>query len=162
MPDEENEEDESLPNTQALDDTADTTGAKSPARPDPDDMVQDLRQQIIEEDEIIPEGFIELVVEGEAEATRIQLDSQLILGRFSERLRDVAGHVDLTFYFEYGISRRHAVIRRLPNGLVLVDLDSSNGTKLNGELLEPNRPYPLRSGDSITLGDLKMRIYLPS
>lgn len=52
-----------------------------------------------------------------------------------------------------GISRRHARILRAPDGaLRLLDLGSTNGTRLNGAPVEPNVPTPLADGSDITLG----------
>ena len=48
-------------------------------------------------------------------------------------------------------SSRHARIVRQGDLLVLEDLDSTNGTFLNGEPLRG--PQPLHSGDRIAIGD---------
>ncbi|HEX9968664.1 MAG TPA: FHA domain-containing protein, partial [Acidimicrobiales bacterium] len=52
------------------------------------------------------------------------------------------------------ISRRHAEVRRIPNGFVVVDLDSTNGTRVNGAGVKERR---LEDGDEITLGSSKIR-----
>ena len=52
-----------------------------------------------------------------------------------------------------GVSRRHAQIKRQPDGsLALLDLGSTNGTKINGIAIEPNILVPVKNGDRITLG----------
>ncbi len=52
-----------------------------------------------------------------------------------------------------GISRRHARILRAADGaLSLLDLGSTNGTRLNGTEVEPNVPTRIGGGDEITLG----------
>jgi ribosomal protein S14 len=52
-----------------------------------------------------------------------------------------------------GVSRRHLRILRAPDGtLSLVDIGSTNGTKLNDTAVEPNVPTVLHEGDEITLG----------
>jgi FHA domain/Double zinc ribbon len=52
-----------------------------------------------------------------------------------------------------GVSRRHAQVKRQPDGsLALLDLGSTNGTKINGIAIEPNILVPLKDGDRITLG----------
>lgn len=45
------------------------------------------------------------------------------------------------------VSRHHAELRREGDGFLLVDLDSTNGTFLNGQSL--TRTLPLRDGDMI-------------
>ncbi len=52
-----------------------------------------------------------------------------------------------------GVSRRHAQVKRQPDGsLALLDLGSTNGTKINGIAIEPNILVPLKDGDRVTLG----------
>ena len=52
-----------------------------------------------------------------------------------------------------GVSKRHARIDKHPDGtLCVIDLGSTNGTKLNGAALESNVSYPLKDGDEILLG----------
>jgi hypothetical protein len=53
---------------------------------------------------------------------------------------------------EKGISRQHAQLQRQPEGWVLVDLGSTNGTRLNGQSLAPHKPEPLHGGDRIGIG----------
>ena len=47
------------------------------------------------------------------------------------------------------VSRRHAELRRAGDAIVVTDLGSTNGTRVNGV---PVREQELRSGDEITLG----------
>jgi pSer/pThr/pTyr-binding forkhead associated (FHA) protein len=58
-----------------------------------------------------------------------------------------------------GVSRRHAVITRRERGLNLTDLDSANGTYLNGQRLIAHQPRILRDGDEVRLGRLVLCIY---
>ncbi len=51
------------------------------------------------------------------------------------------------------ISSRHAAIRRKADACVLVDVGSTNGTRMNDQSLVPQREYPLREGDRILIGD---------
>jgi pSer/pThr/pTyr-binding forkhead associated (FHA) protein len=60
---------------------------------------------------------------------------------------------DMTFYDEGDyVSRRHARITRGRGGYFITDLDSSNGTTVNGYHLDPNRAYRLRNGDRVKVG----------
>lgn len=61
---------------------------------------------------------------------------------------------------EYGVSRNHAVIRLIDQGVVLIDLDSTNGTSLNNYRLPPELPYPLNSGDEIHFGSLLVHVFI--
>ena len=52
-----------------------------------------------------------------------------------------------------GVSRRHAVVTRNPDGTItLLDLNSTNRTRLNGAEIPPNVPTPLADGDVVTAG----------
>ena len=51
------------------------------------------------------------------------------------------------------ISRHHARITRENDGWVIEDLDSSNGTFLNGEMINAAK---LRHGDTVGVGDCKL------
>jgi ABC-type multidrug transport system ATPase subunit/pSer/pThr/pTyr-binding forkhead associated (FHA) protein len=77
----------------------------------------------------------------------LALDKDMtILGRGPEA--DVRFPANLLY-----ISSKHAEIRRTDAGLVLIDLKSTNGTWLNGQLLKPNTPTPLHDGARIRIGD---------
>lgn len=69
--------------------------------------------------------------------------------------------VDLTAYAGYrmGVSRRHAAIRLYDRQLHVSDLGSSNGTFLNGIRLVAHRPYQLRDGDEVRLGQMVLRLF---
>lgn len=58
----------------------------------------------------------------------------------------------------HGVSRRHAVLVPTDEGLCVIDLDSANGTWLNGKYLHPGQKYRLRSGDTVEFGSLKLMI----
>jgi len=50
------------------------------------------------------------------------------------------------------VSSRHAEIRSSHDQCVLQDVGSTNGSQLNGELLETGKAYPLSKGDEIGIG----------
>ncbi|MGI8684082.1 MAG: FhaA domain-containing protein [Acidimicrobiales bacterium] len=52
------------------------------------------------------------------------------------------------------VSRRHAEVRRLGSNIVVVDLGSTNGTKVNGAGVKERR---LSDGDEVTVGTTSMR-----
>lgn len=56
-------------------------------------------------------------------------------------------------------SRQHAVIQKIKDAYFICDLKSTNGTFLNGKLIEPDKYIKLKPGDTITIGknDLIMR-----
>jgi pSer/pThr/pTyr-binding forkhead associated (FHA) protein len=60
--------------------------------------------------------------------------------------------------YEQGVSRLHAEIRLEPEGVFVVDLDSANGTLINGKALEPQRPALVNHGDIVQLGRLRTQL----
>lgn len=54
---------------------------------------------------------------------------------------------------DHGISRQHARLQHGPQGWMLTDLGSTNGTLLNGQPIRAQEPHLLRPGDRVTIGD---------
>ena len=69
--------------------------------------------------------------------------------------------IDLTPYggLDEGVSRVHALFQRTEDTLTLVDMNSSNGTYLNGQRMSPNQPRVLQDGDEVRFGKLVTRIF---
>ncbi|MGQ9889006.1 MAG: FHA domain-containing protein [Aggregatilineales bacterium] len=112
------------------------------------------------------EEHMMLRIEIEGGATPILLKPKaldIILGR-RDPTTGATPDVDLTPYAGYrmGVSRKHASLKLAENQLNLWDLGSSNGTFLNGTRLSPHRPYPVRDGDEIRLGQMILRLFFQS
>lgn len=107
-------------------------------------------------------GTIELHVIG-MEREVIRLDAPMaegyILGR-SDESSDYLPDIDLARFDarQHGVSRRHAALVRFRNTINVIDLNSVNGTYLNGKKLLPDTPYPLSSGDSLKLGTFGLMV----
>lgn len=104
---------------------------------------------------------LRLDVEGSPDPMHLTPKPETIFGRRDPATGDKPD-IDLTPYAGYrmGVSRRHAAIRPGDeSGLDLWDLGSSNGTFLNGQRLSAHRPYRLRDGDEIRLGQMVVRIH---
>lgn len=91
----------------------------------------------------------------------VTLTSTLTVGRADPK-SDVVPNIDLRpFDAEgLGVSRKHLVIKLDSDGVAVEDLSSVNGSKLNGERLEPGKSYPVRHGDELTLGAMEMQVQL--
>jgi len=59
---------------------------------------------------------------------------------------------------EAGVSRRHAVLLHHKGLIQIVDLESINGSFLNGRRLSPDVPYIFKSGDKLSLANLEIII----
>ncbi len=81
----------------------------------------------------------------------IKLDKPVnLIGRKSEK-RAIVPEVSLEF--DDGVSHRHALLTRGDDGsLVLRDIGSANGTRVNGADLKAMDDTELHEGDQITLG----------
>lgn len=58
----------------------------------------------------------------------------------------------------YGVSRRHAEFRPTNERLLLVDLGSTNRTRLNGAPLRPRDPVKVEDNDIIAFGRLRFQV----
>ncbi len=75
--------------------------------------------------------------------------------------QNLQSHVDLSRYnaVDNGVSRMHARLSLANETFFLEDLDSVNGTFLNGNPLKPETPVPLRSADEVRFGRMRFYIY---
>lgn len=91
----------------------------------------------------------------------LDLTDSILLGRLNQD-GNSSSFVDLRAFGaeEAGVSRQHLLIRLDGNAVTICDLNSSNGTLLNGTRLEPSVHYPVRHKDEIALGLLEMHIEL--
>jgi len=101
--------------------------------------------------------FLRIHVSHTAQLIETRFDTECILGRVSE---DDVATVDLSPFnaIEMGVSRRHAKLTRQSATIMVQDLDSVNGTYLNGENLLPFQARGLRNEDEIQLGHMQLRI----
>jgi hypothetical protein len=92
----------------------------------------------------------------------IEVLGDLVLGM--DRGDGTVIDVDMTPYGgnDMGVSRKHAVIRPTRNRLYLIDLDSTNGTLLNALPVGPGIAAEIRSGDTVSLGNLNFTVNIVS
>ena len=51
------------------------------------------------------------------------------------------------------VSRLHVKIEETESGYTITDLNSTNGTRVRGEMLQNNQQTPLESGDEVYIAD---------
>ncbi|HEY3317633.1 MAG TPA: FHA domain-containing protein [Coriobacteriia bacterium] len=78
---------------------------------------------------------------------RVPLTERVTIGR--------AAGSDIVIADDF-VSSRHAAIDPSPRGPVLEDLESTNGTIVNGKTV--GYPVPLRGGDLVEIGRVKLRV----
>jgi len=103
-------------------------------------------------------GQITLLVEGTPQPVLLEGRPEYILGR--EGSEQVTPDLNLNPYGarEKGVSRVHAALRRDRSQVLLIDLGSTNGTRLNGKTLAAHQPIRVENGDEIRLGRLMLTI----
>ncbi len=71
-------------------------------------------------------------------------------------------HVDLSSFhaYEKGVSRQHVLVQRKKLLVYVTDMNSTNGTLLNGRRLQPDSERLLRNGDELQLGRFKVKVHL--
>jgi pSer/pThr/pTyr-binding forkhead associated (FHA) protein len=96
-------------------------------------------------DELPPGVGMLVVTRGHNSGSRFALDEAVVTaGR----------HPDSTIFLDdITVSRRHAEIRRIPEGYQLADVGSLNGTYLNRERVEA---CTLQDGDELQIGTFKL------
>jgi pSer/pThr/pTyr-binding forkhead associated (FHA) protein len=83
------------------------------------------------------------------------------LGRAIEG-QSILPDVDLSAYdaFSLGVSRMHVSLRIFNGDVYVMDLGSSNGTKINSQKIVQHVEYSISHGDLVTLGRLKVQVLL--
>jgi hypothetical protein len=88
-------------------------------------------------------------------------EKEFTLGRIVEG-QAILPDIDLSEYdaFGKGVSRQHAILKILEKQVVISDMGSANGTRINGQKIMPQINYPLNHGDVLTLGKLRMQVII--
>ena len=94
-----------------------------------------------------------LILEGSKRRIALPTDGEIVFGRPDPNV-DFFPDVDLTYEDQgrLAISRRHARIYGDSNVHYIEDMGSTNGTKVNTQLLQLGQKHRLRQGDRIALG----------
>jgi hypothetical protein len=108
---------------------------------------------------VIADVSLHLVDSGEM--VRLAGQTEFTIGRTAEG-QPILPDVDLSRFEAYaqGVSRLHASIKIFNQRVVITDLGSSNGTRVNGQKIVPHVDYPLNHGDMIALGKFTIQILI--
>ena len=110
------------------------------------------------------ESFVPWVIEfrviGTPEIIRAPIGERLTLGRDDSK-NDIYPEIDLTPFKgqHLGVSRKHARILMKDNRITVEDLQSANGTYINGKHIGVSQPALLRDGDQLKLGNLSLQVH---
>jgi len=117
-------------------------------------------------DQVAPPWRLLLQIGSENRTTLgVSVHPQMLVGREDSKKRRIP-EIDFASFdgSRQGVSRRHARITYNDDALYIEDLDSTNGTRINGFQLEPGSTYRLRDGDELEFGRLRvvLRFVRPS
>lgn len=90
-------------------------------------------------------------------------ERDVVIGRRDQYSRFVP-EIDLQDYggYKMGVSRKHAALVKKENKLYVRDFGSANGTFVNGVQLQPQEMVQVKDGDTVSLGNLGMKVYFLS
>src|SRR5271157_2686185 len=127
--------------------TKDVTG-------DTKSFVEDFKEKIEQANRAVPAEGIAIYLLGLTHPIEVCLENEFIIGRLTEVTEEKV--VDLTLYnaFNLGVSRRHLMVRRSGDGYEVIDLNSTNGTWVDGQRLVLQQPFAVNSGSQIRLGNM--------
>ena len=117
-------------------------------------------------DQVAPPWRLLLQIGSENRTTLgVSVQPAMLVGREDTKRRQVP-EIDFAPFdgSRHGVSRKHARILYQDGALYIEDLDSTNGTRINGYQLEPGSTYRLRDGDELEFGRLRvvLRFVRPS
>jgi DNA-binding response OmpR family regulator len=100
-----------------------------------------------------------LFVAGHEQPLTLTVHQPITFGR-STNLPPKA-HVDLSRFnaVEHGVSRIHMTLHNKEGKFFIEDMDSVNGTYINGDPLKPHVHMPLKNADEVRLGRLRLYAY---
>jgi pSer/pThr/pTyr-binding forkhead associated (FHA) protein len=109
----------------------------------------------------VNEPNISLHIVDSGQVVHLKGRKEFTLGRTVEG-QPILPDVDLSPFdaFSLGVSRLHAALRIVNRDVVVTDMGSSNGTRVNGQKIVPHVDYPLNHGDIIALGKLKIQVII--
>jgi len=99
------------------------------------------------------------VGDGPSRPLAVGVSQRLVLGRGKDGDGEPPD-LDLSGFGaqNFGVSRRHVALVQQDGGLYVEDLNSSNGTRLNGLPLARGGRYRLRNNDELELGSLRVLV----
>jgi len=130
----------------------DTTGHGSPSKSKSKDSAPSSNDQLWQ--------IVFQMLENDTRSITVRVDRVTVIGRLDAEDPAAEADLDLGPYggAELGVSRQHAILMPNIEGLWMVDLDSTNGTWINGLYLQPGMKYRLRNGDVIDFGSLRVLV----
>lgn len=78
---------------------------------------------------------------------------RVVVGRYDHDLGGINPEIDLAaMQGSDAVSRIHAALEHIGSSYTLMDLNSTNATRVNGKRLEPDKATPINDGDTLQFG----------
>lgn len=131
---------------------------KSPEKPLPE---MDFEKTMSKPDLDIPDTVLEtrILTSGEKEKKAVHYlqsidkgTEDILMAYFPFIIGKQSGIVDFVLNKDT-VSRLHVKIEETESGYTITDLNSTNGTRVRGEMLQNNQQTPLESGDEVYIAD---------
>ena len=108
--------------------------------------------------EIQPWQIIIMPTQNPRDFLALELQGDIVIG--SNAAADTDLDVNLAYLdgYERGVSRRHILLRPSRERLYVIDLNSTNGTSVNGMPSPVGEAHALRDSDLLTLGRMHLQI----
>jgi pSer/pThr/pTyr-binding forkhead associated (FHA) protein len=109
----------------------------------------------------VTEGNVSLHIVRTGQILPLVGRSEFTLGRISQG-QSILPDIDLSPYNAYaqGVSRLHATLKVSQEELVIEDLGSSNGTRINNTKIPAHQNQRINHGDVIALGRFKIQVLI--
>lgn len=133
---------------------------RSLGQPTPPDDPFALSPVMIVPPEARPGGpSLTLVIMNSGRRIDLDVSDDLLIGR-KDSAKGIMPDVDLGLDggYDAGVSRRHAILSYREGVYLVEDLDSANGTFVNGRRLQPQAATRITNGDELKCGTLLMRV----
>jgi len=108
-----------------------------------------------------PDAVVSLYLVDSGQIIHLAGRTEFTLGRVADN-QPILPDVDFSLFEAYsqGVSRLHASLKIINLRVVITDLGSSNGTRVNGQKIMPHIDYLLNHGDVIALGKFKIQVLI--
>ena len=120
------------------------------------------RERMLQMDATMPSSNpIVVYIRDAPEPLAISRSGKLTFGRRDESGRTDTPDIDLDEFGagELGVSRLHLELDAEAMPPTVTDLDSYNGSFINGQKLAPYQTYPIQSSDEVRLGRIVLRFF---
>ena len=102
---------------------------------------------------------IEFRIPGTTSTLQVRIGDSMVVGR-GDSTSGFVPEVDLSSLeaLEKGVSRKHALLTIRDQRVMITDLSSTNGTRINKIECTPGVAYRLRHGSELTVGKLRLQV----